>query len=266
MEIKLNEVKIENLSNINITLNKNEITSIIGKNDSLKQYLIESIAGIKKIDNGFLKYGRKKIEKENYLEKIEEVKKEIYYLKSDYQNILFNINIKEDLIYYLGKYNEDELNELLLSFNLESDILNEIYIDLDSSNYKKICLIIALLSDANTIIIEEPTIDLDYKSIQTLIKQLKRLKRKEKTIVISSNNMDFVLEVTDKIITIENNKVVENSDKYQVLSNEEILNNINANMPKLIQFVNDVKRVKNIKLSYKDNVNDLIKEIYRHAK
>ena len=265
MEIKLDNVCTRNLTNINTEFLKNQITSLIGSNDSGKNELLNVIYGLEKILSGTIKYGRKTINMSSKKSEVDLIKKDIYFLKEDYTKMLFNINIREDIKFYVDKYNEDKLLELLKLFNLDDSILEKNYLELSNSEIKKILLIIGLIIDLKVIILDNPTIGLDNKSIQTLIKQLKKIKRENKIIIIASHNTNFLLEISDTITVLNDNKIIEKGSKFEILSNEYLLNKINLKLPNVINFVNKVKQLKNIKLSYKDNINDLIKEIFRHA-
>lgn len=266
MEIKISEVFSECLHNINIEFNEKSITGLIGSNDSCKTSLIKLITGYQKIDKGYIKYGRKKIDNLSRDIKINTIKQDIFYVSSDYREFLFNINIKEDFNYYIGNYEENNLIDILKTFNLNKDIIYKSYLDLSSIEYKKILLVLAIMSKAKVIVIEEPTLNLDFKSTQIVTRQLKKLKREGKIIIMSSNNMDFVLETCDTVVALNDVGIIDKGDKYKILSNEKILSLVNAEIPNLIKFVNIVRKNKEIKLSYKDNISDLIKEVYRHAK
>ena len=173
---------------------------------------------------------------------------------------------KEDIKFYLGEYDQLRLEEILKSFNLNEKILENSYLDLSSSEAKKIILTIAFMSNSKILILENPNISLDNKSTQTLIKELKKLKREERIILVTSYTSDFLLEVSDRVIVTANNKIIEEGNKYEIFPNKQLLEKINLEVPKVLEFINKVKELKNIKLGYRDNINDLIKDIYRHAK
>lgn len=266
MEIKICDVFSDCLNNINLEFKEKSITALIGSDNSCKTNLINLINGQQKINKGYIKYGRKKIDSLSNDTKINSISEEVFYVSSDYREYLFNINIKEDFIYYVGNKEEDSLIDILKTFNLDKDILNKSYLDLSSIEYKKIIMILAIMSNSKIIIIEDPTLNLDYKTTEILTRQLKKLKREGKIVIITSNNMDFVLGASDVIVALNEYSVIDKGDKYKILSNEKVLESVNAEMPNLIKFVNAVRKDKKIKLSYKDNMSDLIKEVYRHAK
>ena len=99
-----------------------------------------------------------------------------------------------------------------------------------------------------------------------LSKQLKQLKRKDKLIIITSYNTDFLLEVSDKIYAIDDNKILKLGNRYEILSDENLLSRIGIEIPDLIKFVNLVNRKYKNKLKNINNINDLIKDIYRNVK
>jgi energy-coupling factor transport system ATP-binding protein len=266
MEIKLNNICTKSLKNINIKFTEKEITALVGNTQSIKKNIINAICGLEKIISGEVKYGRIKQDENTTEEKMLNIKKNIFYVGENSSDMLFNINVKEDIKFYLGDYDALRLEELLKNFNLNTKILESSYLDLSSSEARKILLIIALMSNTKILILETPNIYLDNKSVQTLIKELKKLKRDEKIILITSYNSDFLLEVSDNVILMDDNKIIKEGNKYEILSNEKLLERVNVEVPKVLEFINKVKELKNIRLGYRDNINDLIKDIYRHAK
>lgn len=262
MEIKLNEVSSTNLTNLNMMFNDHKITAILG--DEFDE-ILNIIYGNQKIIKGYITYDGEKIDLNNNIN-IENIKKDIFYISENYDNMLFNINIEEDIKFYLRTYNKEVLSNLLKVFDLDISILKKVYFELSSSEKRKILLIISFLSQAKVLIIVNPTLKLDNKSIQTLVKELKKLKRQNKTIIIKSYDTDFLLEVSDKFIVIKTKNLILEGTKYEILSDEKLLQKVNLKLPNVLNFINKTKELKNIKLGYRDHINDLIKDIFRYAK
>lgn len=234
--------KIEDVKSQKIDFSKNEICCIIGKtSDEQTQY-------INLLYNEFKK------------------DKEVAYLSEDCMDNMFSINIKEDIKYSLnGKKKTNDIFDMLKLFNLDEMIFKKNYLELSNGEKKKICIISILLKNSNIILMDRPDSYLDDKSIQSLIKILKRLK-KEKVIIISSNNINFILQISEKVVVINKTKVIECDDKFNILNNEAIMNRIGFSIPFVVEFENRVKKIKNIRLVQRDNVNDLLKDIYRNVK
>ena len=55
-------------------------------------------------------------------------------------------------------------------------------------------------------------------------------------------------------------------NKYDILANPEALKHYNLPMPKIVEFSYKALKDKGIKMGYRDDVNDLLKDIYRYAK
>ena len=178
------------------------------------------------------------------------------------KSIAININILEDIKYGLNKFDYNKFYELLKYFGLDDKILKKNYNDLSDGEKKKILLIKTFMSDSKIIILDDVTSALDSKSIDKLIKYLKKEKR-NRMILITSFDSDFLLSVSDNIIILDDGIIY--SDKYFAFSNEILLNKVGMNMPSVLKFRQIVLNKKNIKLIYRDNINDLIKDIYRNV-
>lgn len=260
MEIEIKDVTYKDvLKNINLVFNENEITSIIGKNNSGKTTILNLICGSIFSDKGEVIIN-KKIDNEN-----DNHKKDIFYLTEDYKSQLFNINILEDIRYRNKRVNFEKLYELLKLFDLDGEILNKNYLEISSGEKKKVLLIESILCEFKIVLLDKPTAGLDYKGIQALVKLLKREKRSGKIIIVIDENTDFLLSISNRIIAIDNKKIIADDNKFNILENEALLKKLGLTVPSVCDFRNRVLELKNIKLEHRDNINDLLKDIYRHA-
>lgn len=267
MAIKFSDIKYKDIFyEINLEIKNNQIISIVGKNGSGKTSIFNLIYGLDLDFSGKITIDRKNIHNKIKNKDLDIIRKKQFYITQKFQNQLFNINILEDIKYAVPNYKKDELDDLLEYFDLNKDILKKTFVELSLGEQKKILLIIMFLKDSKIMLLDDPTSNLDQKTIDNLIKLLKKEKRKDKIIVISSQDSDFLLSITDIILMIENNKIIEIENKYSFFENRELLNKCNLAMPKVLLFKEVVLNKKNIKLMNRDNINDLIKDIYRSAK
>ena len=75
----------------------------------------------------------------------------------------------------------------------------------------------------------------------------------------------YLLNCNEKLI-LDNKKILIKDNKYNVLGNEKLMNKIDFEIPNIIKFQKKVLELKGVKLSNRDNINDLIKDIYRSVK
>lgn len=258
MEIKLVNINNKNFKDLSLDIKENGVYSVLG---SYKSALFNLIYGLNLNFTGDIKIGRKKINSNSKNKEIYNLRKDIAYLSCD-DKTLFNINILEDIKYGLDKLDNNRLFELLKYFSLDEDILKKNYIDLSSGEKKKILIIKIFMSDKKIILLDGVTNGLDSKSIENVAKLIKKEKR-NRIILITSNDSNFLLSVSDNVLLLDSDLIC--SNKYEIFDNEELLNKLGMDMPDVLKFRKVVLDKKNIKLMYRDNINDLIKDIYRNV-
>ena len=253
MGIIFNNVLFKGEKNIiNLQIEKNEIIGIINFD-------------IKDIFNNIIKDGKVTFNKYVLNPNSSKEKKErLMNLISFVYDMPYHLYVIDEIKYNIKNLNIKKLNELLKKFDLKENILDRLCVDLSTSERKKVYLISVMLSDKDILYFENPSSYLDDKSKEMLVRELKRIK-KNKIVLINSTDTNFLVKIADKILLKTTNQKYIFDSKYEVLKNEIILKDVGLYIPYIMYFINRVYKIKNIKLGYRDNLNDTVKDVYRHV-
>ncbi|MBZ4226404.1 ATP-binding cassette domain-containing protein [Bacillus wiedmannii] len=193
------------LSNLNLQVKSNLVTVVMGPNGAGKTTLINLILGLTKADKGSVIIDNSPMNSNLTLEQ----KKKICYIP-DSPIFLEYLTGLENLRYISKIYNKnlliEELEGIMSEYDLDASDLTLV------KNYSrgmktKLNLCFVEIIDAPLIILDEPTIGLDIKSIEYLRNKIADFKNEEKTILITSHDMEFVRSVSDEILLLNNNNV-----------------------------------------------------------
>ena len=258
------------LKNFSYTFTSGKVYSIIGDSDSGKEKIGLLINAVNKPLIGTMKIG-KYLNDGKYIKNINGLRMNVGYLKENPNEFLFNKIVKSELEFGL-KYFKYKLNKknIRISEALKLVGLNEEYLKrrIDSLNIcekKKVSLASILIFNPGVIILEEPSIFLNYRDNEKLIKLIKLLKDKyNKTIILISKDTNLSYKVSDEIILLNKGSIVYAGNK-SILEDEKVLNNINIDIPEIVKFIN-ISNKFDANLTYTSNILDLIKEVYRNAK
>lgn len=258
------------LKKFSYTFTSGKVYSIIGDSDSGKEKIGLLINAVNKPLIGTIKIG-KYLNDGKYIKNINGLRMNVGYLKENPNEFLFNKIVKSELEFGL-KYFKYKLNKknIRISEALKLVGLNEEYLkrridSLNISEKKKVSLASILIFNPSVIILEEPSIFLNYRDNEKLIKLIKLLKDKyNKTIILISKDTNLSYKVSDEIILLNKGSIVYAGNK-SILEDEKVLNNINVDVPEIVKFIN-ISNKFDANLTYTSNILDLIKEVYRNAK
>lgn len=259
------------LKNINLNFEKGKIYGIVGGNGSGKTTLIKMINGLSTPTNGKITIGRYKIESDSKLKSIKQLRSNIGFLYQ-FPEEQFSCNtVKEEICLGMKNFNvkldiiDKHTSDALKLVDLNEDILDRNPFSLSNGEKRKVAIAAALSYNPKIVILDDPTVSLDDKDKKNLLKIIRNLKlRYGKTVIIVSQDTDFLLKIVDEVVLIQDGAIALKGDKYTVLSNEKVLRKSNVKVPDILAFSNLVKKKKDIKLGYRDEINDLIKDIYRN--
>lgn len=86
-----------------------------------------------------------------------------------------------------------------------NDFLDSKIKTLSKGTHKKVGILLAMLSVQNTLLLDEPFESIDKKSNENLVEIINK---QERTFIIVSHDHEFLAKCTDRIIRIENRKVM----------------------------------------------------------
>lgn len=261
------------LESINLNFSKGKIYSIIGKSGSGKTTILELINGLLLPTSGQIKEDSFVLENNSRIKNINDLRVKVGLVFQFPEEQFFCKTVKKEIEFGMNCFNyktsmiDKRISDALLMVGLNDSYLDRDPLSLSHGEMRLVAIASILAFNPRVIVLDEPTIGLDSVSKKNLIRLIKLLKnRYNKTIIIVSHDTDLLLKITDEVNILENGKIVLSGDKYEVFSNEKVMKKNNIKVPSLIEFSNLVKKKKSIKLGYRDEINDLIKDIYRHVK
>ncbi len=283
MEIKLNDVsytydkvnyqKKEVLKDINLTFMEGKITGIVGKSGSGKTTMVELIDALLIPSSGSIEVGNFIIDQNSKNKEINDLRFQVGLVFQFPEDQIFNSTVKEELEmglkFYQYKLNQMEQRTLdaLKMVGLDASYLDKNPFQLSHGEKRKIAIASILMLNPSVLILDEPTIGLDPESKRSFIKLIRMLKNRfHKTIIIVSHDTDFLLPLVDYVVVLHKKHVVMEGDKYTVFKEVKKLKQYGVQVPQMIAFSDKVLRKKGVKIGYRDEINDLMKDIYRYVK
>lgn len=260
----------EVLKNITITIPQGKITGIIGKSGSGKTTLIQLMNCLLKPTSGKIKISDFILDSKN--QNLKELHRQVGFLFQFPEEQFFHETVDKEIGFAVDSFQyrvsekEKRIKEALLLVGLNDSYLKRDPLTLSNGEKRKVALASILIYNPKILILDEPTIGLDEESKKSILKLLRMLKKRyHKTIIIVSHDVEFLHKFVDYLFVLNNGKVVLKGDKYEVFKQEGRLKRYGVAVPQMVHFSNLVFEKKNIKIGYRDEINDLIKDIYRYA-
>lgn len=163
----------------------------------------------------------------------------------------FRGNVKEYL-------NSSKDSSSLSMVSLPEEYLAKNSSQISISDLKKISLAKALIENKKYLILIYFEKEMSYKEKANYQRLFKKLATDyDKTILIYTNDLSYIWDITEEIIIIDNNNQINSVNKSDY---SKILDNIEA--PPISSFIKHLKQ-RGIKIEDYHNTNDLLKAIYR---
>jgi ABC-2 type transport system ATP-binding protein len=189
------------VDNASFSVKKGEIFGFLGPNGAGKTTTIRSILGYLTIKSGTIKiFGL------DYLKDGLKIKKNIGHVLNEVD--LYGNFTGNELIDYFGKFrpvDKEFLKKLRSIFKVD---LSQRFRNLSSGNRQQVVIIVALSSNPDLLILDEPSSGLDPLMASRFHDLLREMRDKGKTIFLSSHNLTEVQAICDRVGIIRKGKIV----------------------------------------------------------
>ena len=214
--------KIEVLKGISLEVEKGDVLAIIGPSGSGKSTLLRCITQLETIDSGLIEICGQTLAKNNEAGKAVYADKKTcvqigLHLGLVFQN--FNLfphlsvlrNITEAPVRVLQKSREEAektAKELLCKMGL-SDRADAYPYQLSGGQQQRVSIARALAMEPDILFFDEPTSALDPELTGEILKVIRELAAEHMTMVVVTHEMRFAHDVADKVIFMDEGKIVE---------------------------------------------------------
>ena len=208
------------LKKINFELHKSEIFGVLGPNGCGKTTIFNSIMGICGTNEGNIFVNNIKINNLPIHERA--TKFRIGYIPQNSavflgltceENIraIAEVKIKEKSL------QENKIQELLSDFNLEY-LKNIKAINLSGGEKKRLCISMALVSNPQILLMDEPFAALDLITIDMIKKIIVSLQKKLISVIVTDHNAKDLMNVSDRCIIISNGEVIISGNPRKIIN------------------------------------------------
>ena len=259
------------LDRVNFKINKGECILLTGVSGSGKSTLIHLMNGlIPTLYEGQLE--GEILFKNKDLKDIEsyDISKNIGYVSQDPRGHFFTSNTTSELVFSMENYGiplnemKKKYSELVNLLELEK-LVDKNIIYISSGERQKIAIGCSLSLEPEIIILDEPSSNLDFHMTKKLKQLIEKLKTKGYTIIIAEHRMYYIQNLIDRVLVINNGKVIEKTIS-DLESNNEVplrsldifnleLENISCKNKELLMEINNI--------TYKNILSNITTTVYK---
>ena len=214
------DTEVVALDNVSFSVEKGEFVAIVGASGSGKSTLLHLIGGVDKPTSGKVFIDGTDIYSLNN-DKLAIFRRRQVGLIYQFYNLIPILNVKENITLPCDldgqKADEKYFNELIYILGLENRI-NHLPNQLSGGQQQRVSIGRAMMNHPAIVLADEPTGNLDSKASREIIDLLKASNKKYKqTLIVITHDEKIALEA-DRIITIQDGKLVKDERKDIVKS------------------------------------------------
>lgn len=187
---------------ISFQLFEGEVLAILGPNGAGKTTTMEILEGLRKPDFGQIEYFEDKLPPSD-----ERVKEEIG-VQLQTSSFFDYLTVKETLELFRGLYKKRlPVKQLIAEVSLQ-DKARTYTKNLSGGQLHRLAVAVALVNDPRVVFLDEPTTGLDPQARRMLWDTVLSLKKQQKTIILTTHNMEEATYLADRIIIMDYGKII----------------------------------------------------------
>ncbi|MGJ9384523.1 energy-coupling factor transporter ATPase [Salipaludibacillus sp. CF4.18] len=246
----------EALSDLNITLDSGQFTSIIGHTGSGKSTFIQHMNGLIKPSKGEIKVGDWTISSDTKQKHLFDLRRQVGMVFQFPEHQLFHETVLQDVAY--GPINfglskveaERKATEYLELVGIGADLFTRSPFELSGGQMRRVAIAGVLAIEPLLLVLDEPTVGLDpqgQQAMMTLFSEWYKAKEK-RSIVLVTHQMEDAAQFSDQVIVMSSGKVLEIGTPEKIFSQVEKLKKNGLSVPESVKLLSAIQSQSGIEL------------------
>ena len=207
--------KVDAISDLSIEIEEGSFVAVIGRSGSGKSTLLHVLAGLVKPNTGKVYLEGQSLYDLND-DTLTRLRRRRMGFVFQFFNLISTQNVIENIVLPIhldnGEVDNEYIDEIIDLLGLREKKTAFIH-ELSGGQQQRVAIARALASKPAIIFADEPTGNLDVKSSQEVVDLLKIAQRKYHDTVIMVTHDELIASVADRIITLEDGKIVHDTMK-----------------------------------------------------
>ena len=217
------------LDDISFTINQGEIIGIIGPSGSGKSCLLRCLAGVLNPTFGSIIFNHQ-----------ESVRQEIGLIIQEPEIQFFNETVYQEIAFGLENRGltrdsiEESVNTILRKTGYRGDLCQSPF-HLSGGEQRRVAIACVLALDPQVLLLDEPTVGLDFSGLQMIESIIKGFRNEHKTAVIVSHDLDFLYRNVDRYLILNQGKITADFGKSDFEDYIELIRKSGLAIPELVE-------------------------------
>ncbi len=202
-------------SDVSIQLEQGKLIGLVGANGIGKSTLLRTLTGIQKSLSGTVLLNEKQIDSFEPLALAQQISVVLTEKLPPSNLTVYELIAlgRQPYTNWLGKLTTDDKIKIDLAIELTeiNHLINQKHYEISDGQLQKVLIARALAQDTPLIVLDEPATHLDLLHKVSLFKLLKKLTvETQKCILFSTHDIDLAIQLSDEMIVMTNEKVIQN--------------------------------------------------------
>lgn len=233
------------LDHVNLDISgTDEFVALVGKTGSGKSTLMEHMNALLLPSSGTVDiFGNVITAKKNKNPKLKNVRKKVGFVFQFPEYQLFEETVLKDIMFAgknFGFSNEEAKQQALETakiLKIDEKLLKKSPFNLSGGQMRKVAIAGILAYNPDVILLDEPTRGLDPKTAEEIMELFYEIhKTTHKTIVLISHDMDLVYQYANRVVVLNQSKIVFDGDKVELFSSNLYQEN-HLSKPEVLQMI-----------------------------
>lgn len=215
----------EVLKGLSLEIKKGEVAAVIGSSGTGKSTLLRCLNYLETPDQGSITIGGVTVDAASHTKKeIHSLRKQSAMIFQNY-NLFLNKNVLHnvmDPLIFAKKMNRQEARKKA-EYYLEKvgmgDRAQQYPATLSGGQQQRVAIARSLAVEPDVLLFDEPTSALDPEWVQEVLEVIEKLAEQHFTMIIVTHEMKFAEKVADRVIFMENGRIVEEGTAKEMFKN-----------------------------------------------